>query len=88
MKFPSEKAENKVKAYVDKLETEGFGYYQEIQTFGNKTDHDLRERFAKDIFKNEDSDIYYKKSDFPLPYPVEIKNSNYNKSMNANFLTI
>jgi hypothetical protein len=88
MKFSNKEAENKVKAYVSKLEAEGFGYNPEVATFGNKSDRDLRERFAKDIFENENSDIYYKKSDFPLPYSIEINNSNYNKSMNANFLTI
>jgi hypothetical protein len=89
-KFPSEDAKEKTMAYVRDLEEEGFGYYKNetIEQLGEKTDLDLRERFAKDLFEDSGSAIYYDNSDFPLPYRVEKNNSAYDKSMDADFLTL
>jgi hypothetical protein len=98
MDFPNEAAQQKVREYVDRLETSNpdldngwYGYNKNIlvgNPYGNKNVIDLRRQFTVDLFENKNSDIYYDNPDFPLPYKVRPNDPAYDDAMNADFFTI
>jgi hypothetical protein len=55
---------------------------------GARGDFELRQRFAEDLFENQDSPIYWNRDDFPLPFKVKPNDPNYNDAMNTDFFAI
>ncbi|MDR1991317.1 MAG: ABC transporter permease [Mycoplasmataceae bacterium] len=82
--------ESKIREYVNSLEKDGYGYYNngEVESVGTKSEHDLHVKFPKDLFENEESLIYYENPDFILPYKVQKDDHNYDNSMNLDYLEV